>query len=262
MATWNPIFRYIAPTDFPAAGTAGGGRASALAGTMQRAGVLLAVCLACAVWAGSNVVYVASLSHETQVILLSAFTVFVVTGIGLMFLAAWKKQWSRAVAAAYAPVQGLVIGVASAGADKLYPGVATQAVCVTAGMCFVLLLAYRTGFLRVSAAYNTKLAAAAAGGALFYAVNFVLSLAGMHSVSVLASGVPGLVGVAVIAAIGAMSLVANFDAALKLTSTSLPDYAEWYLALGLVVALVWFYLDILFLMADARAREGPPGPPG
>ena len=139
--------------------------------------------------------------------------------------------------------------------DFRYPGVAVQAICVTIAMSCCLLLAYRLGWIRVTESFNRKLAVAISGVVLFYLANLAMVLMGIPTLIQRAGVIPSILLSVVVVGIAGLSLISNFDSAVQCVKEGNPKYMEWYAALGLIVALVWLYLEVLSLLDKARRAE-------
>jgi uncharacterized YccA/Bax inhibitor family protein len=127
-----------------------------------------------------------------------------------------------------------------------------QAVALTFGTLFCLLAAYRSGLIK--ATENFKLGVVAATGAIFllYLVTFVMGLFGGSIGFIHNSGTFGIVFSAFVVVIAAMNLVLDFDFIESGVQQGAPKYMEWYGAFGLLVTLVWLYLEILRLLGKSR----------
>jgi uncharacterized YccA/Bax inhibitor family protein len=156
----------------------------------------------------------------------------------------------------YALVEGVMLGTISIMIELSHPGIAFQAVTLTFGTLFSLLIVYKSGLVRVTE--NFKLGILAATGAIFilYLINFIMSLFGaplvfLHSSSPLSIGIS-----CVVVVIAALNLVLDFDFIEQAAgSGSYPRYMEWYGAFGLLVTLVWLYIEILRLLAKLNSRD-------
>jgi uncharacterized YccA/Bax inhibitor family protein len=170
----------------------------------------------------------------------------------------FRKQWAPITAPIYALLEGLFVGSISLVMDAAYPGIVLPAVSLTFGTLFALLAAYRSGLIK--ATENFKLGVAAATGAIFvvYIAQFVLSLVGVH-VGVLHEAIFGAgwlgIGVSVVViVVAALNLVLDFDFIEQGAAARAPRYMEWYGAFGLLVTLIWLYLEILRLLSKLRSR--------
>ena len=135
------------------------------------------------------------------------------------------------------------------------PGIAIQSVSLTFGTLLVLLLAYRSGL--IPATQNFRLGIVAATGAimLFYLLQFVLGFFGVHFTSINGSGPIGIGFSLIVVGIAALNLVLDFDFIESGARMGAPKYMEWYGAFGLMVTLVWLYLEILRLLTKLRGRD-------
>jgi len=137
-----------------------------------------------------------------------------------------------------------------------YPGVAMQAVGLTFGTLFALLIAYRSGVIRATDNFKLGVVAATGGIALFYLVTMVLSLFGLHLFgSVFGAGPIGIGFSVFVVIIAALNLVLDFDFIEAGARSGAPKYMEWYGAFGLMVTLIWLYFEILRLLVKLRGRK-------
>jgi uncharacterized YccA/Bax inhibitor family protein len=225
------------------------GDAMTLQGTVNKTGVLLLCVVATAAWTWGL-----SRSPTPEAVypwmiggLLGGFVVALVT--------IFKKNWSPFTAPIYALLEGLALGGISAIFEKTYPGVAIQAVGLTLGTLFVMLLAYKTGMIRATQSFKIGVIAATGGIAVFYLVEMVLSM--FFHVNVPAINGSGPWGIAFslfVVVIAALNLVLDFDMIETGVSGGAPKYMEWYGAFGLMVTLIWLYLEILRLLGKVRRR--------
>ena len=176
-------------------------------------------------------------------------------GLIVAIVTIFKHHLAKYTVPAYALLQGLALGGISKFFEVMYPGIVNQAVMLTFGTLGALLLAYRSGLIK--ATENFKLGVVAATGGIFfvYLISWVLSWFSVsvpliHSnsnMSILFS-----IGVVVIAA---LNLVLDFDFIEEGSEKGAPKYMEWYGAFGLLVTLIWLYLEILRLLAKLSSRR-------
>ena len=174
---------------------------------------------------------------------------------GLVFclITVFKKEWSRVTACIYAACEGLFLGGISAVLEAQFGGIVIQAVALTLGVLLCLLVAYKTRIIK--ATENFKLGVMAATGAIFllYMVTWILSMFGVQAMGFIHSSGPLGIGISVvIVIIAALNLVLDFDFIENGAARGAPKYMEWYAAFGLLVTLVWLYLEILRLLAKLR----------
>jgi uncharacterized YccA/Bax inhibitor family protein len=167
----------------------------------------------------------------------------------------FKKEWSPVTAPIYALLEGLALGGLSAVFDLRYPGIIIQAVSLTFGTLFVLLLAYRSGLIQVTQKFRLGVIAATGGIFLFYMMQMLLGLFGIRFVAINGSGFIGIGFSLFVVAIAALNLVLDFDFIEKGVQFGAPKYMEWYGAFGIMVTLVWLYLEILILLSKMRSRN-------
>jgi uncharacterized YccA/Bax inhibitor family protein len=172
--------------------------------------------------------------------------------IGLWF----RPQWSKVLGPIYALAQGFFLGVVSRGYETFYDGIVVQAAGATIAVFAVMLLLYRTQIIRVTDRFRRIVITATLGVMVFYGIALLIRLfAGPGSISFLAS--PSLLGIAFslfVAGLAAMNLAIDFDFIERGSQQGLAKDFEWYAAFGLLVTIVWLYLEILRLLAKLRER--------
>jgi len=176
---------------------------------------------------------------------------------GLIFglITAFKPTAAPYTAPVYAALEGLFLGGISALFEQMYPGIVVQAVALTFGTLGALLLAYTSGLIKPTE--NFKLGIAAATGAIFlvYMVSMVMNMFGSGGIGFIHDSGPIGIGFSVVVVIiAALNLVLDFDFIESGAKRGAPKYMEWYGAFGLLVTLVWLYLEILRLLAKLRDR--------
>ena len=165
-----------------------------------------------------------------------------------------RPRWSPVTAPIYALVQGVVLGVVSMLFEARYPGIATQAVALTFGVLGAMLVLYKTGVIKVTQRFRTGVLAATLAIAGVYLVALVLGLFGVR-VPLLNDASPlGILLSLAIVAVAALNLVLDFDLIERGARSGAPAFMEWYAAFGLLVTLVWLYLELLRLLAKLRER--------
>jgi len=161
----------------------------------------------------------------------------------------FKRSWSALTAPVYAVLEGLFLGAISAFFEAQYPGLVMQAVALTIGTLLVMLLAYKTGLIKVTQKFRMGVVAATGAIALVYMMSWILSMFGVQSHIMTSSGGIGIVISLVVVVVAALNLVLDFDFMDKGSQAGLPKYMEWYAAFGLMVTLVWLYLEMLRLLS-------------
>jgi uncharacterized YccA/Bax inhibitor family protein len=167
----------------------------------------------------------------------------------------FKKQWSGTLAPVYAALEGLALGAISASFELRYPGVVVQAVGLTFGTLFCLLAAYRSGLIRATENFKLGVVAATGAIALFYLVSMGLSFFSIQVPLINSLGIWGILFSLGVTVVAALNLVLDFDFIEEGERNGAPKYMEWYGAFGLMVTLVWLYLEILRLLSKLRSRD-------
>ena len=167
----------------------------------------------------------------------------------------FKKEWSPVTSPIYALLEGLALGGLSAAIDLRYPGIAVQAVGLTFGTLFVLLLAYRSGLIQVTQKFRLGIIAATGGIMVFYLLEMVLGFFGIRFLAINGSSPIGIAFSLFVVAIAALNLVLDFDFIERGVNLGAPKYMEWYGAFGIIITLVWLYLEILNLLSKLRGSR-------
>ena len=166
-----------------------------------------------------------------------------------------RKEWAPVTTPAYAAFEGLVLGGVSIGFEARYPGLVSQAVFLTFGVLAVLLLAYRSGVIRATENFKLGVVAATGGIALVYLIGFVMSLFGAGIPLIHGSSPVGIAFSVIVVGVAALNLVLDFDFIEQGAERGAPRYMEWYAAFGLLVTLVWLYLEMLRLLAKLQEQR-------
>jgi uncharacterized YccA/Bax inhibitor family protein len=226
------------------------GETMTLEGTVNKTGILLLCAMATAAWTWHLAMNPATLPMDYGLLLGG-----MIGGLIFALITTFKKSWAPVTAPGYALLEGLVLGSISALFEQRYPGIAIESVCLTFGTMFVLLLAYRSGMIKVTQKFRLGVVAATGAIFLFYMMEMVLGFFGIHFVAVNGSGLLGIGISLVIVCVAALNLVLDFDFIESGVAAGAPKYMEWYGAFGLMVTLVWLYLEMLRLMAKLRGRR-------
>ena len=220
-----------------------------LQGTINKSFLLLVVLMAAALWPWSQYLSSGNPAVTTAPLLIGVFG-----GLVLAVIISFKATMAPYLAVPYAACEGLAMGAFSAVLERRYPGIAIQAVALTFAVLGAMLLAYRTGLIRVTQRFRAIVVGATGAIMLLYLVSTVLSF--FHvSLPFLYSSSPLSIGISlVIIAVAALNLALDFDMIESGVAQGVPRYMEWYGAFGLLVTLVWLYLEILRLLANTRQR--------
>tara|TARA_B100001142_G_C14133873_1_gene577955 strand:+ start:80 stop:820 length:741 start_codon:yes stop_codon:yes gene_type:complete len=176
-------------------------------------------------------------------------------GLITALITLFKKQIAHITAPAYVVFQGLFIGGLSATFEAMYPGIVIQAVGLTFSTLFCLLGAYKSGMIKVTENFKLGVAAATGGLCLFYFATFILGLFGVPMTFFHGNGLMSIGLSLVVVGIAALNLVMDFDFIEQGADQGAPKYMEWYSAFGLMVTLIWLYIEILRLLAKLQSRR-------
>ncbi len=220
-----------------------------LQGTINKSFLMLVVLLGAALWTWSQ--YLTTNNPATVGL---PMIVGGIAGVILAIIISFRMTLAPYLALPYAACEGLLLGGISAELERRYPGIAIQAVGLTFGVLAAMLLGYKTGLIRVTQRFRAIVFGATLGVGLLYVASFVLRL--FHvATPFLYSGSSLSLGISlVIIAIAALNLALDFDMIDRGVAQGAPRYMEWYSAFGLLVTLVWLYLEILRFLGNTRQR--------
>jgi uncharacterized YccA/Bax inhibitor family protein len=248
MRTNNPVLSRFADTARQTFGLVSPG-AMTVAGTAGKAMLLLAV-----------VVFSATLTWQQVAggrpeLVMPAMLVGGLGGFVFALVTSFRPQWAPWTAPIYASLQGIFLGAISALYNTRFAGMPQQAVLLTFGVAAGVLVLYRLRILRATAGFKRMMLGAVIGIGLFYLGSFLLSLFGVQvgyftSTSWLAIGVN-----VAIAGVAALNLVLDFDRIEEGARMGAPKAMEWFAAFGLMVTLIWLYLELLRLLSRLQGRR-------
>lgn len=181
-------------------------------------------------------------------------------GIGGFILAIvtiFKKDWAPITVPLYAILEGALLGGISYMYNSSYNGIVTNAILLTVGILVSLLIAYRSGYIKATENFKLGIFAATGGIAIVYFVNFIMGFfgSGLGVMSVINASPLSIGFSIVVVIIASLNLVLDFDFIEEGAEKGAPKYMEWYGAFGLLVTLIWLYLEILRLLAKLNSRR-------
>jgi uncharacterized YccA/Bax inhibitor family protein len=248
MRSGNPVL--TANTFRETAARTGISEAMSIQGTVNKTGLLLICVLLTATYTWSRFRASGDPAEVMPFILIGG-----IGGLVVALITTFKKTWAPVTSPIYALLEGLVLGGLSAIFEARYPGIAVQAVGLTFGTLAGLLLAYRSGVIRATENFKLGVAAATGGIFLIYLATFILGFFGVPMPYLHESGLIGIGFSLFVVVIAALNLVLDFDFIEKGVEYSSPKYMEWYAAFGLMVTLIWLYIEFLRLLAKLRDRR-------
>jgi uncharacterized YccA/Bax inhibitor family protein len=189
--------------------------------------------------------------------------VSLIGGIVVAMITIFKPTAAPYTAPLYAALEGVVLGAISRYYDlayaarfpEQYGGIVLQAVMLTAGTLFVMLFVYSTGLVRVTEKLKAGIITATGAVALFYIVTMLLRVFGVQMPLVFSASPLGIGFSLFVVGLAAFNLLLDFDFIEKAAYAGAPKYMEWYGAFGLMVTLIWLYLEILRLLAKLSDRR-------
>lgn len=189
-------------------------------------------------------------------------------GLVLSLVISFGPKTSPVVAPLYALVEGVFVGALSlvvatliGGVNGPQTGIVFQAMLLTFGIFGSLLIGYKSGLIRVGTTMKRVMVAALGGVALFFIAGIVLRMVGVSVpffYEMFGWGKAGLIGIgfsALMLVLASLFLVWDFQTIEEGAKAELPRYMEWYAAYGLLVTLVWIYIEALRLLAKLRAKD-------
>lgn len=226
-----------------------GSSAMTINGTINKVGIMLLLVIAAAAYTWTMV-----MGTEPG----RAGTLAMVGAIGGFITAlvtVFRPQSSAISAPIYAILEGLFLGAISAIINAMYPGVAFQAVLLTIGTLFTMLFLYRSGRIRATPRFRRGVLMAT--GAVFFAylISWIMALLGMPVGFIHSSGPVGILINLAIIVIAALNLIMDFDFIERGSQMGAPKYMEWYGAFGLMVTLIWLYIEFLRLLSRFAGRD-------
>lgn len=226
-----------------------GSDAMTLNGTVNKTGVLLLLAVLTAAFAWSQTLTPSGeLAPQASLYLWGG----AIGGLVLALATVFKKTWAPVTAPMYAIVEGFFLGAISAIYDARFEGIVMQAVLLTFGTLFALLFAYRTGLIKATENFKLGVVAATGGIFLVYLATMVLGFFGVQIPLIHESGMVGIGFSLFVVVIAALNLVLDFDFIESGVEAGAPKYMEWYGAFGLLVTLVWLYIEFLRLLSKLR----------
>lgn len=178
----------------------------------------------------------------------------VIGGFITAMITIFKKEWAPLTAPIYAGFEGLFLGAISMVYATAYQGIVFNAVALTIGVFAAMFMIYRSGLISVTHKFRMGIFAATGGVALVYFASIILSFFGINLSLVTGAGWMGIGFSLLVIVIAALNLVLDFDLIDKGAEAGAPKYFEWYTAFGLIVTLVWLYIEILRLLGKLQRR--------
>jgi len=220
-------------------------------GTLQKFGFLMIMVLGTALYSWKEF---ASGGNTMPLILVGAFG-----GLIIAIILTFKKEWSPFLAPAYALLEGLFVGAISAYYNYVFaakaPFIIMNAVGLTLACAVAMYLLYSFKIIQATQKFKAIVMTATAGIGIFYLLTWVLSSFGVSLPFLHEGSLMGIGFSLFIVAIAALNLILDFDMIEQGAALGAPKYMEWYGAFGLLVTIVWLYLEILRLLSKLSSRD-------
>ena len=181
----------------------------------------------------------------------------VLVGLVLGIVTIYKKHLSPITVPIYAVIQGIFLGAISYTFNNLYDGIVITAISYTLSILFVMLTLYRTGIIKPTENFKLGVAAGTGGIALIYFGNLIMSFfgTGLSIMDINNASIYSIGFSLVVIVMASLNLVVDFDFIEEGSEKGAPKYMEWFGAFGLLVTLIWLYLEILRLLAKLNSRK-------
>ena len=225
-------------------------------GTVNKTALMLLFVMASAVFTWNKFYDAVVFNPETAMSAVAPWLIVgVIGGFITALITSFRPQSSAISAPIYAVFEGLFLGGISAVLEMQYSGIVIRAVALTLAVFAAMLFFYKSGIIKVTQKFMLGVFAATAGIALVYLVSFIAGLFGAN-LAFLYGNSNLSIGISLfVVAIAALNLVLDFSFIERAAGSGAPRYMEWYGAFGLMVTLVWLYLEILRLLAKVASRD-------
>ncbi|MBL0357645.1 MAG: Bax inhibitor-1/YccA family protein [Chitinophagaceae bacterium] len=180
-------------------------------------------------------------------------------GLIVAIIITFKKEWAPYLAPAYGLLEGLFLGAISAYYNEAFaakaPGIVMNAVGLTFGTAIAMYFLYSFKIIKATEKFKSVLLMATAGIGIFYLISISLGFFGVHIAFLHEGSMMGIGFSLIVVAVAALNLILDFDMIEQGTQAGAPKYMEWYCAFGLMVTIVWLYLEILRLLSKLSDRK-------
>ncbi|MBK9718559.1 MAG: Bax inhibitor-1/YccA family protein [Saprospiraceae bacterium] len=178
-----------------------------------------------------------------------------IIGFVLVLIASFKKEWSGIIAPIYAAIEGLFVGTISLVYASAFNGIVFQATTLTIAILFLMLFLYKSGLIKVTNKLRSVIMIGTGAIALTYLVSMILSFFSIQIPMIHSTGMLGIGFSLVVIVIASLNLLLDFDFFEKGEQAGLPSYMEWFAAMGLIITLVWLYLELLRLLSKFGSKD-------
>jgi uncharacterized YccA/Bax inhibitor family protein len=176
----------------------------------------------------------------------------IILGFLIALAITFVPKWAPMLTPLYAAVEGCAVGAISLRYSMFYEGIVFQAVSLTFGVLFCMLMLYKSGKIKVTDRLRWGISAAVGAICLVYLFSFILSLFSIGGFAIWGNGPVGIGFSIIIVGVAAFSLLLDFDLIERAAHSGAPRFMEWYGAFALLVTLIWLYLEILRLLSKLQ----------
>lgn len=222
-----------------------------LQGTVNKSLLLIGLVFLSAAWSWTNA-FPNGYSIGTAPVIPMWYYPWMIGSLIVALIIIFKQTTAPLLAPVYALLEGVLMGSLSALFEFRYPGIVFQAVLGTAAVFLALLMTYKSGLIKVTENFKLGVVAATGGIFLIYMISFIMSFFGSTIPMIHEGGVIGIGFSLVVIGVAALNLVLDFDFIESASERRLPKYVEWYAAFGLLVTLIWLYIEMLRLLSKTR----------
>ena len=196
------------------------------------------------------------LSWTNYTMWFSYLTPISIVALIIGFITAFKPNFSPITAPIYSFLQGLLLGAVSAAYNVRFQGIVFNAVAITILVFFFMLFIYRSGIIKVTKSFRTAIISATAAIFVLYLGSWLLSLFGVNTAYLTSSSPLSIVISVVVCIVAAFNFLLDFDFIDQMTGRfAAPKFMEWYAGFGLIVTLIWLYIEILKLLGKTQSRR-------
>ncbi len=220
-------------------------------GTVNKAAIMLILLILPAMYVWNQ--FFASGGNPSSVMLYTAGGA--IGGLIVAMITIFKQNWAPVTGPIYAVLEGAFLGGISAIFEAQYPGIVFQAVLLTFGTAFGLFLVYKSGLIKATENFKLGIMAATGGIFLVYMATWILGFFNINIPYIHGSGTIGIAFSVFVVIIAALNLVLDFDFIENGAERGAPKYMEWFAAFGLMVTLIWLYIEILRLLSKLASRR-------
>ncbi len=222
-------------------------------GSINKFGFLLFMVLA-----GAAYTWYLYYNNQPQT-MMTLMWVGIIGGLVAVLAISFKPTWAPYLSPAYGILEGFFLGAISAilndAFSEKYPGLVMQAVGLTFGVAFAMFLLYNLRIIKATQKFKSIVFAATAGIAIFYLITLVLRLFHVNIPFMYDSSPLGIGLSLFLVAIAALNLIIDFDMIERGAEMGAPKFMEWYGAFGLLVTMIWLYIEILKLLSRFAGRK-------